>query len=173
MGFGIPALAYRFAKLVYPMHQTLAFKRADGSLIRNHQKDSHRLIRRGKELFLFDRGALGKRLERGCDEAERIERKLELRARRTCLDLLTQTIKAITNFVWLQERHCLVECARLQIEQQRHRDRLQIANAIRRGHGRTSEPARAPRLLAQAFSKHRRELLQFVDITRMTDQRER
>src|SRR5262249_61883652 len=133
MRFGIPAIAYRFAKLVYPMHQTLAFKRADGSLIRNHQKDSHRLIRRGKELFLFDRGALGKRLKRGCDEAERIERKLELRARRAGLDLLAQTIKAITNFVWLQERHCLVEDVRLQMEQQRHRYRLQIVKSSREG----------------------------------------
>jgi hypothetical protein len=39
-------------------------------------------------LFLFDRRALGERSERGRDQSERIERKLELRPRGARLDLL-------------------------------------------------------------------------------------
>src|SRR5262249_26598534 len=135
--------------------------------------DSHRAIGRGEGLFLCNHRALGKRLERGRDQAEGIERKLELRSRRARLDLLTQALKAIANFVWLQDRYCLVESSRFQVEQQRHGDRLQIANTFGRGHWRTCEHAGAPWLLAQAFREHRRELVQLIYIVRIANQRER
>ena len=94
-------------KRVHPPHQTLAFKGADGFLIRHHQKDSHRAIWRSKRLLLFDRRAFGKRFERRRDQAERIERKLELRPRRAGFDLLPQPMQAIANLLRLQKRHCL------------------------------------------------------------------
>ena len=82
-------------------------------------------------------------------------------------------MKAIANLVRLQDRHCLVESAGFQVEKQRDRDRLQIADAIRSGHGRTCEHSRAPRLPAQSFRKHRREFLQLIDILWIGDKRER
>ena len=82
-------------------------------------------------------------------------------------------MKAIAKLIRLQNRHCLVEGAGFQVEKQRDRDRLQVANAIRSGHGRTCEHARAPRLPPQPFRKHRSEFLQLIDILRIADKRER
>src|SRR4051794_25817015 len=82
-------------------------------------------------------------------------------------------MKPISNFVRLQDRHGLVESAWFKVEKQWDRDRLQIANTIRSGHGRTCEHARAPRLAAQPFCKHRREFLQLVDLLWIGDKRER
>src|SRR2546430_17736654 len=48
-----------------------------------------------------------------------------------------------------------------------------IANAFGRGHGRARERARAPGLLPQSLSKHRREILQFLDVIWVADKRER
>src|SRR5262249_28841193 len=93
--------------------------------------------------------------------------------RRARLDLLAQAMKALANLVRLENRHCLVESARLQVKKQRDRDRLQIANAVWSRHGRTCEHARGPSLPTQPFCKHRREFLQLVDILGIADQRER
>src|SRR5439155_11431141 len=132
---------------IHPVHQPLAFKRADGRLVRYDQKDSHGAIWRSERLLLFNHGAFCKQLERRRNQPERIERKLELRPRRAGLDLLTQALKTIANFLRLQDRHRLVESMRFQIEEQRDRDCLESANAFGRGHGRTREYARAPWLL--------------------------
>src|SRR5262245_46618315 len=82
-------------------------------------------------------------------------------------------MKTLANFFRLQDRHCLVEGAGFEVEEQRDSDRLQIANAFRSRHWRTCEHARAPRLVAQPFCKHRREFLQLVDIPWIADKRER
>src|SRR5262249_2705114 len=92
--------------------------------------------------------------------------------RRVRLDLPAQTMKTIANFVWLQDGYRLVESSGFQIKEQRHGDRLQIPNAIRSGHGRTCEHARAPWLPVQPFPKDRREFFQLIDILRITEKRE-
>src|SRR5262249_37031327 len=147
--------------------------RADGLLIRHDKKDSHRAIQGGERLFLFNCRALSERLERGRDQSERVKRKLELSPRRTGFDLLPQAMETIGNLLRLQDRHCLVKSGGLQVQEQRHRDSLQIVNTFRCGHGRTREHTLGPWLLAQAFRKHRRELLEFVDVSRIAYQRER
>src|SRR5207247_8523475 len=91
----VPTFACGFAKRVYPPHQTLAFKGADGFLVRHHQKNSHCAIWRSKWLLLFNGCAFGERFERQRDQAERIEGKLELRPRRSGLALLPQPMQAI------------------------------------------------------------------------------
>src|SRR5213079_3383471 len=133
----IPSLARGGTKLIYPAHQTLAFKGADGRLVRDREKNAHRPIRRGKWLLLFNRVVFCKRLERRRNQTERIEGKLELRPWRACFDLLTQSTEAIANFLRLQDRHRLIENVRLQVQEQRHRDRLEISNSVGRGHRRT------------------------------------
>ena len=68
-------------------------------------------------------------------------------------------MEPILNFVRLQDGDRLVENAWLQVQEQGHRDRLQIANSIRRGHGRTCEHPSAPRLFSQFLCKYWREVL--------------
>src|SRR5215510_3453965 len=82
-------------------------------------------------------------------------------------------MKTIANFLRLQDRDSLAEGVRLQIKKQGDRNRLKIADSIRRGHWRTGEHARAPGLLSQSFCKHWRELLQFVYVVRPALERER
>jgi hypothetical protein len=77
----IPSLCGDCTKLVYFAHQTLAFKSAEGLLVRFRQENSHRAIWRRERLLLLDDRAFRKRLQRRRDQTERIERKLELRAR--------------------------------------------------------------------------------------------
>jgi hypothetical protein len=49
---------------------------------------------------------------------------------------------------------------------------LQVANAIRSGHGRTCEHALAPGLLPQPFRKYWCELFQLIYVLRLAHQRE-
>ena len=88
MRFGIPSFCCARTKFIYAPHQTLAFESADGRLVRYYQKDAHGAVGRGEGLFLFNDGAFRKRLQRGRNQAERIERKFELRAWRARLDFL-------------------------------------------------------------------------------------
>src|SRR5437870_8054495 len=83
-----------------------------------------------------------------------------------------QAIQAIANFLRLQDRHRLIENARFQVQEQRHCDRLEIADSIGRLHRRAREYTRAPGLLPQFVGEHRRKFFQFLDIIRGTDQRE-
>ena len=48
-----------------PAHQTLAFKCADGRLVRHHQENSHRAIWRCEWLFLFNHVLSAKGLSAG------------------------------------------------------------------------------------------------------------
>ena len=81
-------------------------------------------------------------------------------------------MQPVANFLRLQDRHRLVKRLRLEIQEQRHGDGLQIANSIRRFHRRTGQHACAPGLLAQFFREGRRELFQLVDIGRVAKERE-
>ena len=83
-----------------------------------------------------------------------------------------QAIQAIANFLRLQDRHRLIENARFQVQEQRHRDRLEIADSIGRLHRRAREYTRAPGLLPQFVGEHRRKFFQLFDIRRGTNQRE-
>ena len=133
-----------------------------------------RIVRsgRGEGLFLFDGVAFGERFERGRDQAQRIERELEFRPRRARFNLLMQSTQALAHFFRLQDRHRLVERGRLEIQEQRHGNRLQIANPIRRLHRRTGQHALAPGLMTQIVREYRRELFQFIDIGRMAKEGE-
>src|SRR5436190_17783382 len=82
-------------------------------------------------------------------------------------------MKAIANFLRLQDRYGLAEGVWLEIKKQGYRDYLKIADSIRGGHWRTGEHARAPGLLSQSFGKHRRKLVQFIHVLRVALERER
>ena len=82
-------------------------------------------------------------------------------------------MQSLANFFRLQHRHRLFECGGLEIQEERHSDRLQLANPIRRFHGRTSQHALAPRLFLQIICKGRREFLELIDIFWLAAQRER
>ena len=82
-------------------------------------------------------------------------------------------MQPIANFLRLQDRHCLVECRRLEIQKQRDGDGMEIANSIRRLDGGAGEDALAPRLLTQSVGEQRRELFKLIDILRLAKQGKR
>ena len=83
-----------------------------------------------------------------------------------------QPVQAFLIFAGCRRRERFVESVRLQIQQQRNGDRLQIANAFRRFDRRAGENASAPGLLPKCFGELRRKLLQPIDVFRLADERE-
>ena len=75
-------------------------------------------------------------------------------------------------FSGCRRRQRFIESGRLEIQEQRNGDRLQIANPFRSFHRHAGQDARAPGLLAQLLRELRRELFQLVDVLRLGDQRE-
>ena len=88
------------------------------------RKHTHRPIRGGKRLFFLNSVAFRKWFEGGRDQTERVKLELELRSRRARFDLLMQSMQALAHFFRLQDRHCLLELRRFEIQQQRNGDRL-------------------------------------------------
>src|SRR6476620_250047 len=161
------------AKSSHLAHQFLAIEGIDGFLICDSEKDSRRAIGRGEWLLFLYRSVAGKRLERGRNQPEWIEREFEFRPRRPGFDFIVKTMQAFLNFCWIEKAHCFIECLRLQIEQKWKGDAVQIADALRRFHGRTGQDACAPWLFAQSFSENGRKFFQLVHVLRQANERER
>src|SRR5207237_7846622 len=94
----LPALACLRAKCIHLPQHALTFECADWGLVRDREKNAHRPVGRGEGLFLFEGVAFGERFERGRDQAQRIERELEFRSRRTRFDLLMKSTQTLAHF---------------------------------------------------------------------------
>ena len=71
-----------------------------------------------------------------------------------------------------RRRKRFTERGRLEIQQERKGDRLQIVNSFRRFDWRAGHDSRAPWLLAQSLGELGRELFQFINVLRLADERE-
>src|SRR5947209_7003267 len=83
-----------------------------------------------------------------------------------------ETMQTLLDFGGLQNRNRFVERFRIQVQQERKCNRLEVANPVRAFKGHPAEDAAAPRLFAEPLGKQWGEFLQFVDIVWLTDQRE-
>ena len=83
-----------------------------------------------------------------------------------------KSTQTLAHFCRLQDRHRLVEGRRLEIQEQRHGNRLQIANSLRGLHRRAGQHALAPRLMTQIVREYWRELFQSIDIGRIAKEGE-
>ena len=81
-------------------------------------------------------------------------------------------MQPLPDFLRLQEAECLVESWRLEIQEQRNSDRLQVANAFRCFDRRAGQNSCAPRLFAKFLRELRCKLFQFIDVIRLANERE-
>ena len=131
------------------IHRGLAGVRAEVGLAGLGEDDAQCAVGGGERTRLLDGEGAGQRLERGRDEAERIEIEFELRFRRARRECGAEFFQTRGNLLRRGGADHTVEPGVVEIEQHRQRDGAHFADPAGRFHRRAIHDARDPRLLPQ------------------------
>src|SRR5205814_4897668 len=112
----VPAISCPRTKGIYLTHQPLTLECTQRRLIRDHEKNAHRAVRRRERLLLLGRVRFCKRFQRWRNDAQRIEPEFKFWSRRAGLDFLMQTMQPLSNSLGLQDPHRLLVCGRLRLQ---------------------------------------------------------